>query len=77
MATPAPQSYLTFSPTNISEETDLITFYNELSSLFRCIPKHIIRGDMNALKGKNVNNTFSLHIVKQKWETSNRFHARK
>ena len=28
-----------YSPTNVSEETDLVTFYNELSSLVRSIPK--------------------------------------
>ena len=52
------------SPTNVSEETDLIAFYNELSSLVRCIPKHnilIIGGDMNAQIGKNVSNEFSQH----------------
>ena len=40
-----------YSPTNFSEETDHIAFYNELSSLARSIPKHnilIIGGDMNA-----------------------------
>ena len=39
------------SPTKVSEETDLITFYNELSSLVRTILKHnvlVIGGDMNA-----------------------------
>ena len=39
------------SPTNISEETDLITFYNMLSSLVRSIPKYnvlVFGGDMNA-----------------------------
>ena len=39
-----------YSPTNVSEEIDLITFYNELSSLVRSILKHnvlIIGGDMN------------------------------
>ena len=44
-----------YSPTNLSEEPDLITFYNELSSLVRSIPKHnvfIIGGDMNAQIGK-------------------------
>ena len=53
-----------YSPTNVSEETDLIAFYNELSSLVRSIPKHnflIIGGDMNAQIGKNVNNKFSWH----------------
>ena len=40
-----------YIPTNISEETDLITFYNELSSLVHSIPKHnilVIGEDMNA-----------------------------
>ena len=53
-----------YSPTNVSEETDLIVFYNELPSLVRSIPKHnvlIIGGDMNAHVGKNVINKFSLH----------------
>ena len=53
-----------YSSTNVSEETDLIAFYNELSSLVRSIPKHnvfIIGGDMNAQIGKNVNHKFSLH----------------
>ena len=52
------------SPTNVSEETDLIAFYNEQSSLVRSIPKHnvlIIGGDMTTQKGKNVNNKFSLY----------------
>ena len=53
-----------YSPTNISEETDLIAFYNELSSLVHSIPKYnvlVIGGDMNAQIGKNVNHKFSLH----------------
>ena len=53
-----------YSPTNVSEETDLIAIYNELSSLVRSIPKHnvlVIGGDMNAQIGKNVNHKFSLH----------------
>ena len=40
-----------YSPTNASDETNLITFYNELSSQVRSILKHnilIISGDMNA-----------------------------
>ena len=43
------------SPTNVSEETDLIAFYNKLSSLVCSIPKHkvlVIGGDMNAQIGK-------------------------
>ena len=29
-----------YSPTNVSVDTELATFYNELSSLVRSIPKH-------------------------------------
>ena len=52
-----------YYPTTVSAETDLIAFYNELSSLVRSIPKHVlvIGGDMNAQIGKNVNHKFSLH----------------
>ena len=59
-----------YSPTNVSEETELVTFYDELSSLVRSIPKHnmlVIGGDMNAQIGKNGNNKYSLH------NTSNRY----
>ena len=58
-----------YSPTNVSEETELVTFYDELSSLVRSIPKHnmlVIGGDMNAQIGKDGNNKYSLH------NTSNR-----
>ena len=53
-----------YSPTNVSEETDLIAFYKELSSLVRSIPKHnvlVIGRDIYAQIGKNENNKFSLH----------------
>ena len=52
-----------YSPTNVSEETELIAFYDELSSLVRSIPKHnvlVIGGDMNAQIGKN---KYSLHYT--------------
>ena len=45
-----------YSPTNASDETDLINFYNELSSLVGMILKHnilIIGGDRNAQIDKN------------------------
>ena len=48
-----------YSPTNVSEETELVTFYDELSSL-------VIGGDMNVQIAKNGNNKYSLH------NTSNR-----
>ena len=61
-----------YSPTNVSEETDLIAFYNEISSLVRSIPKHnvlVIGGDTNAQIGKNVINKFSLHNSSNRnWE---------
>ena len=53
-----------YSPTSVSEETDLITFYDELSPLIHCIPKHnilVIGGGMNAQIGKSVNHKFCLH----------------
>ena len=58
-----------YSPTNISEETELDAFYDELSSLVRSIPKHnvlVIRGGMNAQIEKNGNNRYSFY------HTSNR-----
>ena len=58
-----------YSPTNVSEETDLIAFYDEQPPLVRNSPKHsvlVIGGDMNAQIGKNENNKYSLH------NTSNR-----
>ena len=53
-----------YSPTNVSEQTDLIALYNELFYPVRSIPKHnviIIGGDMNPQIGKNVSNKFRLH----------------
>ena len=66
---PRVKSISCFRPTNVSEETEVVTFYNELSSLVRSIPKHnvlVIGGDMNAQIGKNRNHKYSLH------NTSNR-----
>ena len=53
-----------YSPTNVNEETKLIAFYDELSSLVRSIPKHyvlVFGSDMNAQIGKNGNQKYSLH----------------
>ena len=44
-----------YSPSNLSEETELIAFYDQLSSLVCSIPKHnvlVFGGDMNAQIGK-------------------------
>ena len=61
---PSTTIILCYSTTNVSEETDHITFYNELSSLVCSIPKQnvlIIGGEMNAQISKNVNNKLNLH----------------
>ena len=53
-----------YSPTNVSEETELIAFYDGQSSQVRNIPKHkvlVIGGDMNAQIGKKRNHKYSLH----------------
>ena len=53
-----------YGPTNVSEENEIVNFYEDLSSLVRSIPKHnllVIGGDMNAQIGKNRNNKYSLH----------------
>ena len=53
-----------YTPTNVNEETDLIAFYNELSSLVCSILKHhvlVIGEDKNVQIGKKVNHKFSLH----------------
>ena len=69
-----------YNPTIISEETDHIDFYDELSSLVRSIPKLnvlVIGGDMNAQIGKYVNHKFRLHNSSNRnGGKSNRFHAR-
>ena len=44
-----------YSSTNVSEETELVAFYDELSSPVRTIPQQnvlVIGGDMNAEIGK-------------------------
>ena len=49
-----------YSPANASDEKNLDTFYNKLSSLVRSIPNVLmIRGDVNAQIGKDKNNKFS------------------
>ena len=64
-----------YSFTNVRKETDLIAFYNELSSLVYSIPKHnvpVIGGDMNAQIGKNINHKFSLHNLSNRNEEKKR-----
>ena len=56
-----------YSPTNVSEETELVAFYDELSYLVHSIPKHNMLfsgGDINAQIGKNGNNKYNLQHVK-------------
>ena len=66
-----------YSSTNVSDETDIITFNNELCSLVRQIPKHndlIIGGVMNAQIRKGGNNKFCSH---NKLKKSSRVFTRK
>ena len=61
-----------YSPTNVSEEMDLIAFYNELSSLVHSISKYnvlVIGGDMNNQIAKN-KTTNSAYTTRQT-ETGN------
>ena len=51
-----------YGPTNVSEETEIIAFYDEPYSLVRNIPKHnvlVIGGDMNAPKTENPNTAYT------------------
>ena len=53
-----------FSPTNATNETDITTFYNELSFFVQHIPKHnvlFIERDLNADIGKCDKNKFYSH----------------
>ena len=53
-----------YSPTKVSEETELVAFNDELPSLVCCFPKHnvlVIGGDMNAQIRKNGNNKYNPH----------------
>ena len=62
-----------YSLTNVSEETDLINFYNELSSLFRSILKHnvlVIGGNKNAETGKEVNHKLDDIFINKRWNNS-------
>ena len=52
-----------YSPASASDESDITTFYDGLSSLARHIPKYndlIIERDMNVEIGKDKNEKFSL-----------------
>ena len=45
-----------YSPTNTSDEQDVINFYDELSALSHHVPKHnllVVAGDLNAQLEKN------------------------
>ena len=56
-----------YSPTNVSEGTEVDTFYTQLTDTIREIPKHnflIIGGDFNAHLGQDN----SLHIITQQIE---------
>ena len=58
-----PKATIISCPTNVNKETELIAFYNELSSLVHNIPKYnvlVIGDDINAQIRKNGNHKYSL-----------------
>ena len=64
-----------YSPNGDSDETDLDTFYNKLSSLVRSISQHnflISGGDKNVPKGKTVNSEFNYTTRQTKMENTKR-----
>ena len=61
---PEPTLISCYNPTNISDEQEIIYFYDDLSSLVRSVPKHsalIIDGDLNAQIGQNIHHKFTCH----------------
>ena len=66
-----------YRPINVSEDTELIAFYVELSSLVHSIPKqpsrHGRRHEFQNM-GKRKPQIQPTQLVKQKWTTSNKFH---
>ena len=62
---PALTVIASYSPTNVTDEQDVIDFYDELSPCVRSVPKHnvlIIGGDMNAHLGRDkAQHKFSYH----------------
>ena len=56
-----------YCPTNVSDETELIAFYDVLSSFVRSIPKHnvlVIGEDMNAPPQKKTETTYSAYTTR-------------
>ncbi len=70
-----------YSPTNVIEETELIAFYDELSSLVRSIPKqrshHWQRYECPNQEKWKTQIQPTQELVKQEWIISIRFHNRK
>ena len=69
-----------YRPINVSEDTELIAFYVELSSLVRSIPKQRSRHGRRhecPNREKRKPQIQPTQLVKQKWTTSNKFHDRK
>ena len=65
-----------YNPTNVSDDRDVIIFYNKLSSLVRHIPKHyilIISEDMNAHIGKGKNNEYCFYNSPNRNEHQTKF----
>ena len=70
-----------YSPTNASDETGIITFYNEISSFVWLILKHnvlISNGEMNAQIGKDeiINFAYTTHQTEM-GNISQTFHSKR
>ena len=58
-----------YRPTNLSDKTNIITFYNILYLIVLLIPKHnvlIIGGNIKAQIGKDGNNSLLVQLAKHK-----------
>ena len=69
-----------YRPINVGEDTELIAFYVELSSLVHSIPKQRSRHGRRhecPNREKRKPQIQPTQLVKQKWTTSNKFHDRK
>ena len=55
-----------YSPTNVHEETEVESFYQQLTSITRQVPKHnvlLIGGDFNAQLGQDEGYKFAYHLT--------------
>ena len=67
---PEPTLISYYSPTKITDEQEVIDFYDDLSSLIRSVPKHnvlIIGRDLNAQIGQSIHHKFTYYYTSNRW----------